>query len=95
MSKQTNSQKALILNHLRSLDPATGDTRGLTAYEALGLYRCFRLAARIEELRDAGVKITTIEKKDTTGKKYAKYFLSTSKYAHREGTVSSMPRCGW
>lgn len=65
---------------------------GLTPYEAIGLYRCFRLAARIEELRDSGVKIITIKKTDNTGKSYAKYFLDSNKHCRREGSVYSLPR---
>lgn len=89
---QPNSQKAEILKHLRSIDPATGETRGITPYEAIGLFRCFRLAARIDELRDDGHKITTYIKTDTTGKKYAKYYLTSNQLAYREGTVHSLPR---
>ncbi len=85
------SQKNQILEHLRSIDPATKDTRGITAFEALGLFRCFRLAARIDELRNDGVKILTIEKRDTTGKKYGKYYLTTNKLCRREGSVSKLP----
>ena len=86
-----HSQKNQILNHLRSIDPATKDTRGITPFEAIGLFRCFRLAARIKELRKDGLKILTIKKKDTTGKVYAKYYLSTNKLCRREGSVSKLP----
>ena len=86
------NQKDAILKHLRSVDPKTQDTRGITAFEAIGLFRCFRLAARIEELRDAGTAITSIIKQDTTGKKYAKYYLSTNQHCYREGAVQSLPR---
>ena len=86
------SQKQQILDHLRSIDPVTNDYRGLTPYEAIGLYRCFRLAARIEELRDEGHKIVSIRKTDRTGKTYAKYFIGASQLAHSEGAVFSMPR---
>lgn len=47
--------------------------KSLTALEALGLFRCFRLAARIEQLRKQGMKITTEICKDITNKTYAKY----------------------
>ncbi len=73
--KQT-SQKQHILAHLHSIDPSTGQTRGLSPFEAIGLYRIFRLAARIEELRDDGYDINTVIKHDTTGKVYARYFLN-------------------
>ncbi len=70
------SGKANILAHLHSIDPATGQTRGITAFEAIGLYRVFRLAPRIEELRKAGYEINTVTKYDTTGKRYSRYYLS-------------------
>ena len=92
MPKNKHSQKNEILNHLRSVDPSTKDTRGITPFEAIGLFRCFRLAARIEELRDDGYQITTIIKKDTTGKQYAKYYLSSNGHCYQEGRVPSMPR---
>ena len=90
----TESQLKQILDHLRSKDPITGSTCGLTPYEALGLYRCQRLAARICNLRDAGHMITSIRKTDKTGKKYAKYYLSTNKHCHKEGPMYSMQRKG-
>ena len=92
MRNQPDSQKKQILEHLRSLDPGTNDTMGLTPYEAIGLYRCFRLAARIEELRDDGFKIVSIKKEDKTGKSYAKYYLESNQHCYREGTVYSLPR---
>ena len=58
---QTNQ----ILSHLK---------RGwsITAIDALKKYGCFRLAARIRDIRDMGYPIdTTMEFKD--GKKYARY----------------------
>jgi hypothetical protein len=42
----------LILQHLEQ-------GRTITAIEALVLFGCFRLAARIKELRDAGHNIVT------------------------------------
>ena len=62
------SQAQLILGHLEM----KGSISGL---EALSLYRIFRLAARIEELRNRGHDIETEMKKDTTGKRYARYVL--------------------
>lgn len=81
-----------ILLHLQSKDNATGDTRGITHLEALGLYRCPRLARVIGDLRDAGHKITSIQKMDITGRRYVKYFLSTNQFSYREGFVLSLPR---
>ena len=48
MSTNTKNQTNRILRYLR-----TG--RGITAISALSRFGCMRLAARIEELRDAGI----------------------------------------
>lgn len=90
--REINSHNKLVLEHLRSRDEATGDTQGITSLEAIGLYRCYRLGARIYDLREQGHKITSIRKVDKTGKVYAKYYLGTNKYCYREGSVFSMPR---
>lgn len=47
---ETQTQKEAILRHLQS-------GRAITPLEALELYGCFRLGARIWELRDEGYKI--------------------------------------
>lgn len=47
--------------------------KSLTALEALGLFRCFRLAARVGQLRKAGINIKTEMCRDITDKAYAKY----------------------
>ena len=52
MKKERDSQKAFILNHLKqygSIEPLT----------ALKEYGCYRLGARISDLRDDGYKIVT------------------------------------
>lgn len=60
------SQLTNILKHL--------ETRGsITAMEALELYNCFRLAARINDLRGQGHQITTDEVKLANGKTIARY----------------------
>jgi len=46
----------------------------ITALEALGVYRCFRLASVIHRLRKQGMNIHTINTKDATGKQYARYY---------------------
>jgi hypothetical protein len=60
------SQASDVLSHLRR--------KPITPMEALGLYGCFRLAARIKDLRDLGhlIGTRTIYKNK---KKYAQYFL--------------------
>jgi hypothetical protein len=71
------SQKSQIREHLNRINPATGLTRGISALEAIGLYRIYRLAARIDELREDGMDIITVMKTDETGKQYARYFLAS------------------
>ena len=46
------TQTALILAHLR-------DRGGITSIEALELYGCFRLAARISDIKALGYEVTT------------------------------------
>ena len=61
------AQETQILNHLKK--------KSITPIEALNLYGCFRLAARISDLRNDGYNIkTTIIKNGQ--KRYAKYFLN-------------------
>ena len=55
-----------ILDHLES--------KPITAMDALNDYGCFRLAARINELRMSGHNIKT-EIKNQDGKRYAMYHL--------------------
>lgn len=62
------SQKERILKHLES-------GKRLTAGGAYGLYGCFRLAARIFELRKKGHKIISEMKDVGNGKSVAIYFL--------------------
>lgn len=60
------TQTATILAHLR--------TAPLTPIEALREYGCFRLAARIQELEDAGHQIAS-ERVTQNGKTFARYRL--------------------
>lgn len=64
----TSSQSSDIKSYLMA-------GNSLTQLEALGLFRCFRLAARIEQLRKAGMRIKTEMCRDVTGKTYARYSL--------------------
>ena len=66
--KQTTSQSAKVLYHLQNYGP-------LTAIEALELFACFRLAARINDLKEAGHNIQTEMKIQKNGKKIAVYSL--------------------
>lgn len=66
----STSQKDIILRHLREIGP-------ITPMEALRLYGCFRLGARIWELKHEG---HPIEPKliDIEGKNVAQYHLVKS-----------------
>ena len=49
---------------------------GISSWEAIQMFRCTRLAARIADLKDEGYRIeTTMEASDLTGKRFARYFL--------------------
>lgn len=63
--KKTQTKK--ILAHLQA-------GRKLTPLNAFDKFGCFRLAARIEELREAGHKIVT-EMVHKNGKRFASYTL--------------------
>jgi len=64
---KTESQTALIKGWLLN-------GHSLTTLEALTMFGCFRLAARIENLRSAGLPILT-EMVDVNEKRVAKYYL--------------------
>jgi hypothetical protein len=64
------TQCQLILTLLR----AYGD-RGLTAMDALREANCFRLAARIADLKAEGHDITSTMETTDTGKRIARYRL--------------------
>ena len=65
------SQNEQILQHLRAGRP-------LTPYEALDAFGCFRLAARVEELRRAGHPISVEKVTTGQGKKVAQYRMVTA-----------------
>jgi hypothetical protein len=62
------SQKTQILMHIKK--------RPIDPIQALERYGCFRLAARVMELRDSGHKIRT-EWVNTGDKRYARYRLES------------------
>ena len=62
------TQKLAILTHLK-----TG--RSLSPLKALGLYGCYRLASRVNDLRKDGHTIETVIQADGTGRNYAQYRL--------------------
>ena len=61
------TQKQMIMNHLRTYG-------GITPLEALNRYGCFRLGARIADLKNDGIGIKTEMVKEN-GKRYARYTL--------------------
>ena len=65
---KTDSQNALIKGWLMN-------GRSLTTLEALNMFGCFRLAARIENLRTAGMDIKT-EIVTINDKRVARYSIS-------------------
>lgn len=69
--KQQPSHKQMILNRL-----VTGAT--ITPLEALYDFGCFRLAARIAELRSDGWHVITVTGKES-GKQFAVYSLDRYK----------------
>jgi hypothetical protein len=63
MATQTEQIRAHLLEH-----------NAITPLEALDKYGCFRLAARIKELRNAGFSVhSTIVKNN--GKRYCRYVM--------------------
>ena len=62
------SQTQQILNYLNQ-----GNT--ITPIEALSLFGCFRLGARVNDLRNQGIKIET-ETVHENGKHFARYRLA-------------------
>ena len=65
---QTQAQKEKIKAYLEK-------GKGLTALEALIKFGCFRLAARIRELSEEGVKIQKEWVKTKNGKRITRYSI--------------------
>ena len=65
---EPTSQAGQILEHLIRVGP-------ITPLQALELYGCFRLAARIKDLRELGWAIQTGSYRTPTGKSVARYWL--------------------
>ena len=62
------------MNQAKSIKDHLSRVGHITPLEALNLYGCFRLAARIDELRRQGLPIVT-ETQRSAGKHWAKYVL--------------------
>ena len=67
--KATDSQNALIKGWLLN-------GYSLTQLEALNQFGCFRLAARIADLRDQSLNVVTDMVTLENGKRVARYYLS-------------------
>lgn len=70
MNTKPNAQTKLIEKHLKN-------GKSITPIEALQLFGCFRLAARIADLRKSGMRIVT-SYTDRDGKRWATYRLKES-----------------
>lgn len=64
------TQTKLIKAHLE-------DGKTINPMEALKSYGCFRLAARIKNLKDSGMTIEKEMRQDENGKRYAVYWEVT------------------
>jgi len=62
------SQSVQVLNHMKQHG-------SITSLQALKLYGCFRLAARVYELRGKGHNVQTQKWKTRSGKWVARYWL--------------------
>lgn len=67
MNTKPNAQTKLIEKHLKN-------GKSITTIEALNLFGCFRLAARIADLRKSGMQIVT-SYTERDGKRWATYRL--------------------
>ena len=65
----TKSQSSKILAYLK-------EGNGITPIEALNLFGCFRLGARIADIKKMGYNIVTEMVKVGDGKRVAKYHLA-------------------
>lgn len=67
------TQNAAILKHLKR--------KSITPIDALELYGCLRLAARIDNLRKQGHDIKTTVIRNSNGKRFARYSLKQQRAA--------------
>lgn len=72
INHDTKSQCAQILKHLQ-------DGKTLTAIESLSMFGCFRLPARIDNLRQEGYKIETEMIRLENGKRIGRYSMEVVK----------------
>lgn len=72
----TETQNTQILDHLMR-------GKGITAMDAMTLYYCFRLAARIYDLKQAGHVINGIMVDLPSGKRVKRYWLEAKARGER------------
>ncbi|HMR88764.1 MAG TPA: helix-turn-helix domain-containing protein [Saprospiraceae bacterium] len=65
----------IITSQTKSIEKHLREGKTITPIEALSLYGCFRLGARIFDLKDQGLDIATQMIKDGR-KRYAQYSLN-------------------
>jgi biotin operon repressor len=70
LTRWNMTQKEMIRAHLLQ-------GKSITPFDALTDYGCFRLAARIEQLRKEGLQVKT-ESETRNGKSYARYTLGAA-----------------
>ena len=70
-SNTSQSQSQLILSYLQ-------EGKSITPIDALNMFGCFRLSARIADLRKLGYKIIT-ETETKKGKNFARYRMEEQK----------------
>lgn len=70
-NEKTQSQCANILQHLQS-------GKSINPLQALNQYGCFRLGARIYDLKQGGYSIDSRIVRAENGKKYAEYSLRSN-----------------
>lgn len=70
MVKKSNgsSQNEMLMEHFKI-------GKSISAFEAQGLYRIARLAACVRSLIVKNIDIKKIMKEDTTGRRYARYYI--------------------
>jgi len=75
------TQNGMVIQHLESTDPQTGEPRTISPLEAFALYRIFRLSARVYDINKRfeadgdSRRIVAELKYDPNGKRYARYSL--------------------
>ncbi len=65
------TQIQLLKDHFRNVGSITG-------LQALALYRIVSLTKQISVLKDNGLNIVGLWKRDNTGKRYKQYFVAAS-----------------